>query len=51
MQVKELAARMGHAAVLLEQNDKLCVQKHYLQLEAFEEVSDNPQAKLSAVVN
>eukprot|EP01012_Entosiphon_sulcatum_P015286 TRINITY_DN20274_c0_g1_i1.p1 TRINITY_DN20274_c0_g1~~TRINITY_DN20274_c0_g1_i1.p1 ORF type:complete len:120 (-),score=29.40 TRINITY_DN20274_c0_g1_i1:339-698(-) len=38
-------------AVLLEQNDEWCLQRRYMQLEAFEAVSDNPQAKLSAVIN
>gem|GEM_PF-2925814 len=37
--------------MLLEQNDKWCLQRRYMQLEAFEAVSDNPQAKLSAVIN
>lgn len=27
------------------------LQRRYMQLEAFEAVSDNPQAKLSAVIN
>ncbi|HDS0930010.1 TPA: hypothetical protein QDZ23_004738 [Pseudomonas putida] len=39
------------SAMLLEQNDKWCLQRRYMQLEAFEAVSDNPQAKLSAVIN
>ncbi|MGA3682808.1 IS256 family transposase [Pseudomonas graminis] len=38
-------------AMLLEQNDEWCLQRRYMQLEAFEAVSDNPQAKLSAVIN
>ncbi|WP_218580314.1 transposase, partial [Pseudomonas sp. SG-MS2] len=37
-------------AMLLEQNDEWCLQRRYMQLEAFEAVSDNPQAKLSAVI-
>jgi putative transposase len=37
--------------MLLEQNDEWCLQRRYRQLEAFETVSDNPQAKLSAVIN
>ncbi len=36
------------SAMLLEQNDEWCLQRRYMQLEAFEAVSDNPQAKLSA---
>jgi len=38
-------------AMLLEQNDEWCLQRRYIQLEAFEAVSDNPQAKQSAVIN
>jgi transposase-like protein len=38
-------------AMLLEQNDGWCLQWRCMQLEAFEAVSDNPQAKLSAVIN
>ena len=38
-------------AMLLEQNDEWCLQRRYMQWEAFEAVSDNPQAKLSAVIN
>lgn len=38
-------------AMLLEKNDECCLQRRYMQLEAFESVSDNPQAKLSAVIN
>ena len=38
-------------AMLLEQNDEWCLQRRYMQLEAFEAVSDNPQAKLPAVIN
>lgn len=35
-------------AMLLEQNDEWRLQRRYMQLEAFEAVSDNPQVKLSA---
>jgi putative transposase len=38
-------------AMLLEQNDEWCLQRRYMQQEAFDAVSDNPQAKLSAVIN
>jgi putative transposase len=37
--------------MLLEQNDERCPQRRYMQLEAFEAVSDNQQAKLAAVIN
>lgn len=37
--------------MLLEQNDEWCLQRHYMQLEGFEAVSDNPLVKLSAVIN
>ncbi|MFG0461589.1 hypothetical protein ACF8Q9_03985 [Pseudomonas sp. TYF_15] len=32
------------------QNDAWRLQRRYMQLKAFETVSDNPQAKLSAVI-
>lgn len=38
-------------AMLLEQNDEWSVQKRYMQLEGFQAVSDNPTAKLSAIIN
>lgn len=37
--------------MLLEQNDECCLQRRYMQLEAFEAVSDNLRVKLSAVIN
>lgn len=37
--------------MLPEQNNKWCLQQSFMQLEALEAVSDNPQAKLSAVIN
>jgi putative transposase len=38
-------------AMLLEQNDEWSLQKRYMQLEGFQAVSDNPTAKLSAIIN
>lgn len=38
-------------AMLLEQNDEWSLQKRYMQLEGFQTVSDNPAAKLSAIIN
>ncbi len=35
----------------LQPTAEWCLQRRYMQLEAFEAVSDNPQAKLSAVIN
>ncbi|SDI47131.1 putative transposase [Pseudomonas flavescens] len=37
--------------MLLEQGDECCLRRRYTQLEVLEAVSDNPQAKLSAVTN
>jgi putative transposase len=38
-------------AMLLEQNDEWSLQKRYMQLEGFQAVSDNPKAKLSAIID
>jgi putative transposase len=34
-----------------EQNDEWCLCRYSMQLENFEAVSDNPQAKLLAAIN
>ena len=38
-------------ALLLEQNDEWQLQRHYMQLEGLQTLSDNQTARLSAVVN